>query len=90
MYKMGRALTIEEMLERYRHSCVTEKQYNAFAEDFYQTQQDLAEVNKLMTHSMLQGRAADEEEKLIIKRYNKLTRHYVKLMYILERPSWRL
>ena len=90
MYKMGRPLTLEEMLERYKIGCVSEKQYNVFVEDLYQTKQDLAEVYGLMTDDMLQGKANNEEEKRIIKRYNKITRHYTKLMDILERRNWRL
>lgn len=86
MCRYSQPLTTAQLLEKYRIRCVTEKQYNVFVEDFYQTQQDLAEVTRFMTDGMMHGAAETEEEKKIIERYNKLARHNAKLLNILERP----
>lgn len=82
--KLARQLTLEELLEIHKLRS-TEKEHKAFSEDVYQTLADLEETKKLMTNDMLQGISSTNEEKLIIKRYNKICRHYNKLMSLLGR-----
>ncbi len=88
MNKGTKLLTIDELLELHRRN-TTEKAHKIFCEDFYQTQEDLKEVCSYMSDAMFQGKADSEQEKLIIKRYNKLCVHHSNLMKTLERLSWR-
>lgn len=89
MYKTGRMLTIEEQLEASRRF-LSERQVEQLRVDIESTRQQLQEIMPLMTQQMLQGVAQNSDEKVIIKRYNKLSRHWAKLMSTLTRWSWRM
>lgn len=89
MYKTGRMLTIEEQLEASRRF-LSERQLEQLRVDIESTRQQLQEIMPLMTQQMLQGVAQNSDEKVIIKHYNKLSRHWAKLMSALTRWSWRM
>lgn len=81
-------LTIEGQLEASRRF-FSERQVEQLRTDIESTRQQLQEIMPLMTQPMLQGIAENSDEKAIIKRYNKLSRHWAKLMSTLARWSWR-
>ena len=89
MYKTGRMLTIEEQLEASRRF-LSERQLEQLRVDNESTRQQLQEIMPLMTQQMLQGVAQNSDEKVKIKHYNKLSRHWAKLMSALTRWSWRM
>lgn len=87
--RMNKPLTDEQMLEIYRRSH-TEKQTNIFFADFEKTKEDFRKISAKMTDDMYVGIAVTEEEKKIIKQYNKTARHLAKLQDTLHRLSWCL
>ena len=86
---MGKLLTDEELLENYRMRC-SEKEFELFRKDFEQSKINLMLLWSQMTPDMFGGIANTDEEKQIIKRYNKMCRHVDKLRGKMERLSWCL
>lgn len=89
MNRMSGTFTTEYLLYRYRLSH-GERDYELFVADINKTIEELDEVRKSMTEPMYQGIANNEQERNIIKQYNKIMRHYDKLIKTLIRLAWCL
>lgn len=86
------SVTIEEIEQQMYKDYIymSEKERDKFIKDYNETKTKLKEINEVMTDKMYKGVYFSEEERLVIRKYNKLRKHYDKLVGWIKRTMmWK-
>lgn len=89
---MNTLCTIEEIEQQMYNDYIymSEKERDNFIKDYNETKTKLKEINEVMTDEMYKGVYSSEEECLVIRKYNKLHKHYAKLVGWIKRTMmWK-